>query len=127
MKNLIPDHSLVYQKMKECSFCGLTIGKEVIFLNYLSTLGYFVCEDSECKKLSYNYKYFILIPTESIGIKEPFCIISKGALDDGWFFSKIKKTTYLSQNRICVLINKQNGETMEIYLSDLLAASLDGH
>lgn len=123
MKNVIPDHTLVYQKMKTCSFCGLTVGKEVIFLNYLSTLGYFVCEDSKCKNLSYNYKYFILIPTESIGIKEPFHIISNGDRDYGWFFSKIKKTSYLSQNRICVLIDKPNGETMEIYLSDLLSYS----
>jgi hypothetical protein len=123
MKNVIPDHTLVYQKMKTCSFCGLTVGKEVIFLNYLSTLGYFVCEDLECENLSYNYKYFILIPTESIGIKEPFHIISNGDRDYGWFFSKIKKTSYLSQNRICVLIDKPNGETMEIYLSDLLSYS----
>ena len=121
MKNVIPAHSLVYQKMNKCSFCGLTIGKEVIFLDYLSTLGYFVCEDQECKDLSYNYKYFILIPTKSIRIKEPFYIIAKGERDDGWFFSPMKKTSYLSQNRICVLINKPNGEKMEIYLSDLLS------
>ena len=133
--NLIPASlSVIFQKMKMCSFCRVREGEEAIGLNYLSSLGYFVCGKDKCKTLSHNYKYYIIRSVYSIGLPEPFSIrIYKsiggegGAMvpglyhiDEGWIFSKIKKTTYMNiYNRICILVEKNNKQK-EILVSDLL-------
>ena len=78
--NVIPSFSIIFHKMGICSFCEKNLGKEAIGLNFLSTFGYFVCNNTKCKILSYNYKYFIIKPTRLIGIKEPFCIKIKNKL-----------------------------------------------
>jgi len=131
--DLIPASlNIIFQSMKMCSFCNARMGEEAVGLNYLATIGYFVCGDDKCKMLSYNYRYFIVRSVYSIGIKEPFSIRiykrlndERGVsglytIDDGWNFSKIKKTTYINiYNRVCILIEKNN-EQREIIISDLL-------
>ena len=80
---LIPSLCIIFQKMGICSFCKIKLGEEAVGLNYLSTMGYFVCNDIKCKNLSYNYKYFIIRSVHSIGIKEPFQIrINSDKLSD---------------------------------------------
>ena len=111
--------SVIFQKMKTCSFCKIRLGEEAIGLNYLSTIGYFVCGENRCKILSDNYKYFIIRSVYSIGVREPFKINEEN-IEHGWHFSKMKKTTYFNTyNRICVLVEKNNNQK-EIVVSDLL-------
>ena len=124
---VIPNElSVIFQKMKTCSFCKVRLGEEAIGLNYLSTIGYFVCGENKCKILSDNYKYFIIRSVYSIGVREPFKINDIEEIHvHGWNFSKMKKTTYLNTyNRICVLVEKNNKQK-EIVVSDLLKWNID--